>query len=346
MRIKPEQLSSHLKRGLAHVYLVSGDEPLQLEECCDAIRAQARQESYTEREVLTATKDFDWGGLTHAAQSLSLFAQRRVLELRLPTGKPGDAGGAALAAYAAHPPQDNLLLVICPKLDSATQKSKWFSALERAGVIVQIWPVAMEAMPAWITRRMNAKGMQVSSEAAALLAERVEGNLLAAVQDIEKLYLLYGPTRIDLDAITHAVTDSARFDVYEFVDTALKGDAPRTARILAGLRGEGVEPILVLWALAREMRSLAGMAYDCQGGMSPEQALVKYRVWDKRKLPVSHALRRHKLAVWQQQLRTAAQIDRMIKGVCAGNVWDELLQMSLAVAGVRLIKGEPTRVKL
>ncbi len=343
MRIKPEQLQSHLKRGLARVYLVSGDEPLQSEECCDAIRVQAREAGYSERKIMHAGKDFAWGALAQAAQTLSLFAQRRILEVRIATGKPGDAGSAALCAYARAPAPDTILLIICPKLDAQTQKSKWFGALEQAGVTVQIWPVSPAEMPSWITRRMLAKGMQVSNEAAALLAERVEGNLLAAVQDVEKLYLLHGPTRIDLAAVTQAVADSARYDMFEFVDTALKGDAARTARMLAGLRGEGAEPVLVLWAFTKELRSLAGMAYDCQNGMSAEQALVKYRVWDKRKVPVKFALQRHKLVSWQNWLRTAARIDHTIKGQRAGDVWDELLHMSLEVAGVRLIKDGQTK---
>ena len=344
MRIKPEQLLPHLKRGLARVYLVSGDEPLQAEECCDAIRAQARAAGYSEREVMNAAKDFDWSSLAQAAHTLSLFAQQRLLEVRIATGKPGDAGSTALCAYASDPAPDTILLVICPKLDAQTQKSKWFNALEQAGVTVQVWPVSAVEMPAWITRRMIAKGMQVSTDAAALLAERVEGNLLAAVQDIEKLYLLHGPVRIDLDALTQAVADSARYDIFEFVDTALRGDAQRTARMLTGLRGEGAEPVLLLWALTKELRSLAGMAYDCQSGISTEQALVKYRVWDKRKLPVIHALQRHKLAAWQGWLRMASRIDRTIKGQYRGNVWDDLLQMSLEIAGVRLIKDGQTRV--
>jgi DNA polymerase-3 subunit delta len=346
LRIKSEQLQSHLKRGLVRVYLVSGDEPLQLEECCDAIRAQARANDYNEREIMHAGKDFAWGALAQAAQTLSLFAQRRILEVRIATGKPGDAGSTALCTYAAAPAPDTILLVICPKLDAQTQKSKWFGALEQAGVTVQVWPVSPAEMPAWITRRMIAKGMQVSAEAAALLAERVEGNLLAAAQDIEKLYLLHGTARIDLAAVTQAVNDSARYDMFEFVDTALKGDAPRTARMLTGLHGEGAEPVLLLWALTKELRSLAGMAYDCQNGMSAEQVLVKYRVWDKRKAPVKQALQRHQLASWQNWLRTAARIDRTIKGQHVGNVWDELLQISLEVAGVRLINNEQPSVNL
>lgn len=340
MRIKPEQLSIHLKRGLARVYLVSGDEPLQVEECCDAIRAQARAAGYNEREVMHAAKDFEWSTLAQAAQTLSLFAQRRLLEVRIVTGKPGDAGSTALCAYANNPAPDTLLVIICPKLDAQTQKSKWFAALEQVGVTVQVWPITVTQMPAWITRRMIAKGMQVSTDAAVLLAERVEGNLLAAVQDIEKLYLLHGPVRIDLDAVTQAVADSARYDIFEFVDTALKGDAARAARMLAGLRGEGAEIVLVLWALTKELRSLASMAYDCRSGMSAEQVLVKYHVWDKRKLLVKHALQTHKLEAWQGWLRMGARIDRTIKGQRTGNVWDDLLQLSLEVAGVRLIKHE------
>ncbi|HLA74371.1 MAG TPA: DNA polymerase III subunit delta [Gammaproteobacteria bacterium] len=336
MKIKPEQLAAHLKRGLAPVYLVYGDEPLQLEEACDAIRAAARAQQH-ERDILHAGTGFDWGVLAQAAQTLSLFSQRRLLELRIATGKPGDTGSAALVGYATRPPADTILLVICPKLDSATQKTKWFTALEQAGVVIQVWPVPSAQLPAWIIQRMRAKGMQVSNEAAAALAERVEGNLLAAAQDIEKLYLLYGPSRIEADTVTQAVADSARFDIYGLADTALAGDAARTARMLSGLRAEGVEPTLLLWALVREVRSLANLAHHCQGGLNVDQALAKQGVWEKRKPLIKQALQRHKPAYWQHLLRRAAHIDLMIKGMAAGNVWDELLQLSLAMAGIRLL---------
>ena len=328
------------------MYLIFGDEPLQAEEACAMLRAAAREQGYAERITLHAGIGFDWNTLLQTSQNLSLFAERRLIELRIPNGKPGDAGSEALIAYAARPATDTTLLIITPKLDSATQKTKWFTALEQAAVLIQIWPISAAQLPAWIVQRMRAKGMQVNSEAAALLAERVEGNLLAAAQDIEKLYLLYGAAAIDVDNITAAVADSARFDVYELVDTALQGDAVRTARILNGLRTEGVEPTLVLWALARELRGLASIAYACQSGLGMEQALAKHKVWDKRKPLVKQALTRHKLPHWQRQVRLAGRIDKIIKGIRAGNVWDELLQLSLATAGVRLLCDEALRSKV
>lgn len=317
-----------------------GDEPLQLEECCDAIRVVARGQGYSEREIMHVGTGFEWGSLKHISDSLSLFAQRRLLELRLASGKPGEAGGAALVEYASRPAQDTILLIISPKLEAQAQKSKWFAALEQIAAVIQVWPVTAAQLPAWITQRLRAKGMQASSTAAAMLAERVEGNLLAAVQDIEKLYLLYGATSIDEEAVTSAVVDSARFDIYELVDTVFQGDAARGTRILAGLRGEGVEPTLVLWALVREVRSVANMAYDCASGLSMDQTLIKHKVWEKRKGVVKQALQRHVLSQWQQYLRSAARIDRMIKGMLVGNVWDELLQLTLGIAGIRLLEDE------
>lgn len=339
MRIKPEQIGAHLKRALAPVYLVFGDEPLQVAETCDVIRAAARAQGYGAREILHAGPGFDWAALTLAASNLSLFAERRLLELRIPGGKPGEAGAEALVNYAAQPAPDTLLLVVCPKLDGATQKSKWFGALEQAGVVVQVWPVTARELPAWIMQRAPAKGMRLSQEAAALLALRVEGNLLAAAQDLEKLYLLHGAAQLDADTVAAAVADSARFDVYDLADSALSGDAPRAARILNGLRGEGVEPTLVLWALARELRALAGMAHECRGA-NVEQVLVKYHVWDKRKAVIKKALQGRSADYWRGLLRHAARVDRVIKGIATGAVWDELLQLSVGLAGVRPLRGK------
>lgn len=333
MRLKPEQLPGHLQRTLAPVYLVSGDEPLQVDESCAAIRAAAHAQGYTEREVLTAGKDFDWNTLWQVAHSLSLFATRRLIELRLPTGKPGDAGSGALVEYTSRLASDTLLLVITAKLDAQTQKGKWFSALEQAGVVIQIWPVEVKALPGWIGRRLAARGMQASPEVCGLLAERAEGNLLAATQDIEKLYLLYGAGKLDLEQASAAVADSARFDIYDLVDAAANGEVARASRIVNGLREEGVEPVLVLWALARELRSLAGMAYESEHGARAEQIYAKYKVWEKRKPIVHRALQRHKTRVWHGLLRRAACTDRVIKGFASGDAWDELSALSLAMAG-------------
>ncbi len=333
MRLKPEQLATHLQRALTPVYLVSGDEPFQVDESCAAIRAAAHAQGYTEREVLTAGKDFDWNTLWQAAHSLSLFAKRRLIELRLPTGKPGDAGSGALVEHASRPASDTLLLVITPKLDAQTQKGKWFGAMEQAGVVIQIWPMEAKALPGWISRRLTARGIQASPEVCGLLAERAEGNLLAATQDIEKLYLLYGASKLDMEQAAAAVADSARFDIYDLVDAAASGDPARATRILNGLRDEGVEPVLVLWALARELRSLAGMAYESEHGARVEQIYAKYKIWEKRKPIVQRALQRHKTRVWHGLLQRAARTDRVIKGFASGDAWDELSALSLAMAG-------------
>ncbi len=340
MKLKLDQIKSHLAKGLMPVYLVSGDEPLQVGEACDAIRARARELGYGGREVMYVETGFDWGILRAAANSLSLFSERRIIELRMPGGKPGDAGSKALIEYAERPADDAVLLVTTGKLDKAVLASKWCSALDRSGVVIQVWPVEGRQLPGWIAQRMRGKGMEPSADAVAALAERVEGNLLAAAQEIEKLFLLHGAGRIDDAAVTGAVVDSARFDVYDLVDAALAGDATRATRILAGLRSEGVDPVLVLWALVREIRGLAGMAYEVQAGASMDQAMAAHKVWDARKPLIRQGLQRHKVTRWQALLRTASRIDRVIKGAAAGNAWDELLELTLSMAGVRFCKAQ------
>ncbi len=341
MRLRFEQLTSHLQQGLKPLYFVTGDEPLQLMEAADAIRARAREQGFGEREVLHAESGFDWNSLIAASGSLSLFAEQRLLELRLPSGKPGKEGGAALVEYAGNPPPDTVLLILSGKIDSASQKSKWFKALEAAGVVLQVWPVEPAALPAWVMNRMRARGLQSTPEAAQMLAERVEGNLLAASQEIEKLRLLFVPEggegAIDVAQVEEGVADSARYDIFELVDTALLGDAARTTRVIEGLRGEGVEPILVLWALLREIRTLAEMAAELAKGSNVEALLNQYRVWDKRKGAVRAALKRHNQKRWLLLLRRAGRIDRMIKGAEPGNPWDELLQLALLMAGIRTV---------
>jgi DNA polymerase-3 subunit delta len=336
VRAKAEQLALHLRRGLAPVYLVSGDEPLQVQEACDAVRAAARAQGYGERIIFNAGPGFDWAMLTQSAQNLSLFAERKLIELRLPNTKPGEAGAAALLAYAQAALPDVVLLLTCPKLDAAVQKTRWMSALEEAGVLVQVWPVEARAVPGWVAARMRAKGMQPGEDAAELLAARVEGNLLAAAQDIEKLYLLYGGAPITAEAVHEAVADSARFDVYALADAALAGDAVRAVRVLNGLRAEAEEPAFILWALTREVRALAAMAYDSDKGMGAEQILAKHKVWEKRKPLIRQALQRHQARRWWRLLRRAAHAERVIKGFAAGRSWDELLALSLGVAGVTL----------
>ena len=337
MQIKLEQLGQHLKRQLAPVYFVHGDEPLLVQEACDLIRLQARNSGCTEREVYSVEAGFDWNGFLQAGDALSLFAERKLLELRMPTGKPGgDAGARALCAYAERPSPDNVLLIQAGKLEAAARRSKWYKALDGVGVMVQVWPVERRQLPGWAMRRMRGRGLQPTPQAVALLVERVEGNLLACAQEIEKLLLLHGAGAIDEEVVAAGVADSARFDIYKLVDEALQGDGARTARIVAGLQSEGVEPVLVLWALTREIRAMARMAHLLRQGVAPDQVMAKSGVWDKRKPLVRAGLKRHSAVQWQALLGKAGELDVLIKGGRAGNVWDELLALSLRLGGVRL----------
>lgn len=337
MKLRLDQLEGHLQQGLRPIYLLSGDEPLQLGEAADAIRAAARAQGFAEREVMHAEAGFDWSSLAAASNTLSLFAEQRLIDLRLPSGKPGKEGGAALADYAANPPPDTVLLLTCGKLDKNAAKSKWFKALDSAGVTLQVWHVEAHELPRWVQQRMRARGLRASPEAAQLLAERVEGNLLAAAQEVEKLRLLYGDVSIDAEQVEQGVADSARYDIFELVDTALLGNAERVARVMEGLQGEGVEPILILWALVRECRALEEMAWEMEHGQSVDAVMKSRWVWQKRQPAVRAGLKRHNQRRWSQLLRRAVRIDRMIKGAEPGNPRDELLQLALLVAGVRLV---------
>lgn len=329
MKLTTERLESHLKNTLARVYLVAGDEPLQREEAADAIRAGARASGYVDREVLFAERGFDWNQLTTAGANLSLFASRRILEVRLPTGNPGDDGAQALIAYANDPAPDMLLLVISAKLDRGG--GRWAEALEQKGVLVSVWPVDAKSLPGWIGRRMRSVGLDPTPEAVALIAGQVEGNLLAAAQEVDKLLLLHGPGPVDVAAVREAVADSARYDPYALVDAALAGDPRRAAHILKGLEEEGTEPTFILWALTREIRSLTGVAWDIRGGLPQQRALAS--VWEKRRTLVQIALGRHQHQDWHKLLALAAHTDRVLKGQAAGRPWDELLNLSVSLAG-------------
>lgn len=341
MKLRAEQLAAHLAGRAAPVYLVSGDEPLLVQEACDAIRAAARARGFSERLVFEVDSAFDWNALGQAAGNLSLFAERRLIELRFAGTRPGDEGAAVLADYAARPPEDTLLLLSMPRLDSQAQKGKWFKAVEAAGAVLQLWPPELAQLPGWVARRMTGRGLRPGAGAAAVLAERSEGNLLACAQEIEKILLLRGPGPVEAEEVLQAVADSARFDVFDLVDCALAGDAARGVRVLQGLRGEGVEPPLIVWALTRAIRAHAGFAARRAGGENLESMLRFDKVWSRRQGLVERALRRHERRAWWDLLRRAALLDRVSKGQAPGNAWDELLQLVLAIAGTRLAATDP-----
>jgi len=338
MRLKSAQLGNYLKRqGLSAIYLLTGDEPLQMMECADNLRAFARRQGFTERVVLTVETGFDWGSLDQYANSLSLFATKRLIEIRLGNKSPGTDGTKALIAYTNNLPQDTVLLMTADKLDASKQKTKWFKALDEQSVVIQIWPLNISELPKWISQRMQQYGLQAASEAINLIAERSEGHLLACAQEIEKLRLLYGAGHIETAQVLEAVADSARFELFDWVDTVLAGNVQRCVRQLQGLQAEGVEPVLIAWALSKEIRTLSQMTYALNTGKRQEQVFKTFRVWSTRKNAISNAIKRYpKPRAWQKFLQRMLQIDRIIKGIGKGNPWDELQQLSLQVAGVKL----------
>ena len=340
MKLAPAQLSKHLQTALAPVYAVSGDEPLLCQEASDAIRNACRAQGFSEREVFHVDASFDWGLLYEAGASLSLFAEKRIIELRLANPKPGDKGTAALLEYLQRPPEDVLLLINLPKLDGNTQKSKWAKALIEGPhcQFLQIWPVEANQLPQWIRQRLSQTGISASADAVELIAARVEGNLLAAAQEIEKLKLLAEDQQIDANTVQAAVADSARFDVFGLIDAILNGHSAHALRILEGLRGEGQEPLFILVMLARELRQLANLAHLIGQGMPRDKAFAAARppIWDKRKALVGKALQRHPSARWKQLLSDAQNIDAQVKGQAPGEPWNSLASLVLAMAGKAL----------
>ena len=329
MRLRVEQLAQHFSKGLAPIYVVSGDEPLQHNESSDAIRAAAREAGYQSREIFEAGSGFDWQSLLMEANSLSLFTEKKIIDLRIPNGKPGREGGKALVEYTQQLPADTLLLLTLPKLDRQQQNSKWFKQLEHLGVIVQIWPVELQQLPQWISQRLHKVGIQADQEAVQILTDRVEGNLLAAQQEIEKLLLLHGEGSLDAQQLTEAVADSARYDLFELIDTALRGEVARCVRILQGLRAEGVAAAVVLWGLHREMAQLAAISADMATGLSIEHAMGRAKVWERRKPLLRGALQRKKTPQWFQLLVQCQVADAAIKGANPQDCWLLLEKMSV-----------------
>lgn len=332
MILRPEQLASQLDKALAPLYVLHGNEPLLVLEAGDAIRAAARRQGYAEREVLVAGQGFRWDSLQSAAGNMSLFGASKLVDLRIPNGKPGRDGGEALQRYARHLDDGVVTLVTLPELDWATRKAAWFTALTEAGVAVELNAPERDRLPDWIARRLANQQQKASADALGFIADHVEGNLLAAHQEILKLGLLHPPGELSLDAVRDAVLNVARYDVDKLRSALLEGDAARCARLLEGLKGEGEAPPLVLWALANEVRSLANLRQGLDEGQQLQGLLKVERIFDDRR---KQALQRALPRLGGAQLRTAilhaARIDRMIKGLSGGDVWDEFLQLCLRI---------------
>ena len=332
MKIRANQLSSHLKNSLAPCYLVTGDEHLLVAEALDAIREAARARGFGSRELHVAATGFDWGQLTASAGNLSLFAEQRIVELRLPTGKPGRNGGQAIVDLVEQSGPDLLFIVTGPKLDSSTAKAKWVKVIEQKGVSLPIWPVGLRELPGWIASRMREVGLQPERDAVAMIADRVEGNLLAASQEIEKLRLLLGEGKVTVVDVTNAVARSSRYDVYKLADAAMAGDAARAVTILGGLRAEGVEPVIVMWALTRELRTLALLDDAVRQGTDLGSAMQSLRVWSNRQGLVRSCVGRHQQGAFHRLLKASGRADAAAKGQRFGDPWQMAADVVIGMA--------------
>lgn len=329
MKLAADSLPRHLAAGLKPLYVIHGDAQLLALEAADSIRAAARSAGYTEREVFTADKDFRWAELRNSAQSLSLFADRKVIDLRIPTGKPGTEGGQALQEHCAQLTPDVLTLITLPRLDKSASSSKWFTALEQHGVTIAADDIHRNALPAWIASRLQRHGQSADRETLEFLADQVEGNLLAAWQEIQKLSLLYPAEALSFEQVKDAVMDVARYDVFKLAEAMLTGNTARYTRILDGLRAEGTATVLILWALTEEVRTLVKLLSGVQRGGNLASLMKDARVWGNRQESVGNAVRRIRLSQAEVALRHAARLDKVIKGLRSGDVWDELLQLGL-----------------
>jgi len=336
MRLRPEQLAAHLKRGeLLPVYFISGDEPLQKLESIDAIRQVARANGYDERIVFNVDKGFDWEAIKQAGNNLSLFASRRIIELRMTSARPGKEGGKAIQDYIDAGNPDNLLIISADKMDKAALNNKWVKSVEKAGAIIQVWPVTPARLPGWIQTRLQAGNKRISADAARLIAQRVEGNLLAARQEIDKLQLLIDKDDLDTSDVIAAVSDSARFDVFDMIESAYLGNANRTLVMLSGLQKEGVEPLALFGALMWEFRRTCSIAAEQAQGNSLDRLFSAYRIWDQKQRAVTAVLKRHTCNSLQHLLTYCAHIDRTLKSANKEYAWEQLALLLLAIAGIK-----------
>jgi DNA polymerase-3 subunit delta len=344
MQIRSEALAALLAKAdrgqpLPPVFVVASDEALLALEAQDAIRATARKQGFTEREVLQADGRFDWSRLIEAAGGLSLFADKRIVEIRLPGGKPGTAGAAALEAHAAQAAQGDgglLTIVALPRLDRRAKEARWVQALDRAGVLVEIESIDRARLPQWVGERLARQKQRAGSEALDFIAERVEGNLLAAHQEIAKLGLLYPAGELTLAQVTDSVLNVARYDVFQLPVAMLGGDAARVRKTMAGLEAEGEAIPLVLWAITEELRTLVRVKAQVDAGRPFSMAARDNRLWGPRERLVERLLPRLSAERLAAGLARAAQIDRMAKGLRApgsdSDAWLELTDLALGIA--------------
>lgn len=331
MPIKPEQLDASLRQGIGRCYLITGDETLLVEESADAVRAAARGAGCTEREIIEISAAGDWQQLLQSAGALSLFAERKLIEIRLPSGKPGTEGSKALQDYLSSEGED-VLLIIAGKIDKQSQRAKWFSRLDREGIVVTVWPVGRRELPGFLTQRLKAAGLTIDREAVQLLADRVEGNLLAAAQEVDKLKLLAASSHLTVDDVLNCVLDSSRYNSFGLADTALGGDASAALRTLRGLRAESTQPPAILWPLAKDVTLLNQLHSDCARGINLSQAMNQRGVWRSRMALIQRTLERQDRRSLAQLQHLVYRTDATVKGFQPGSAWEVLDQLVVLLA--------------
>ncbi len=338
MQIKRiDEFHTRLKTPLLPFYLIHGDEPLLIQECADALRGACRAQGIEDRQIFNVDAGFDWNRLVGEFGSMSLFGERRLVEVRLSASRPGTAGAQALREITALPPSGDVVLVLAGKLERDVDRSAWARAIEKAGATLRVWPLRRSEFPGWIAQRLQAAGFRPTRDAVTLLAERVEGNLLAARQEIEKLTLLAEPGPLDADTLAALVGDSARYSIFDLCDRVFEGDQGAAIRTLSTLQGEGTEAALILWALAEETRRALRIARRRAGGEPGEQAMKA----ERGKPATEMALRRLGVQGLQRMLRQAADVDRCIKGLERRDAWDALLGLVAGASATAPVRAGP-----
>ena len=336
MKVYPEKLATRLKQGVDPLYIVSGDEPLLVQESCDLIRQELRRAGYSERQLFHVAAKFDWQEVLFSANSMSLFAEQKLIEIRSP-GKLDKVAIEALKTFVADIPQGTAMLLVLPKLDKKTESTAWYKALDKVGVHIAIWPVSVEQLPKWIANRFQAAGLRASNDAVTAMVDRIEGNLLAAMQEIERLKLIVDGDTIDVAQVLEGVGDSARYSVFALIDAAVSQDPVRTLKVIQGNREEGAEMGFIIAMLGRELRTLINIARAVEQGQRVDAAIQSQYVFANRRSLVAKCIAARPRRVLESVQRQVSQLDKLSKGIGQGNTWDLLTTLMLQLAGKPVI---------
>lgn len=340
MKINSKQLSHYLQPPLAAIYLISGDEPLLMQEACDAVRTAVKKAGYLERQCFSIEANFDWHTLVNQVNTLSLFSQKRFVEIAIEHSKLSESGSKTLQNIASAPPTDVIILIKTAKLAASIQSTAWYKAIEKKAICLSVWPLSQQELRAWVKQRLQSAQLATTAETIELIASSCEGNLLAAKQTIEKLQLISIAGNLSYADVVAAITDHAHFSIFDLTDAILAGKAEQVVKIIEVLQAEGVEPILVLWAITKELRQLIKIASE-QKNNTIDALLQKYYIRESQKPVIKRCLQRHTVENLQRFLQQGLIIDQAIKGIRCNSVWDELLRLSLELCGINVIQREP-----